>query len=90
MGGDQTPSGARNGGRRHRNLDIRCANDSRQSSHWGFGSVGCGARAFDRLVDDQVMPQVERLEREACGKQTQHRYLGESWNHGASTGLLRH
>ena len=64
MGDDRTPSGAGNSWRRRRNLDIRYGNDShRQCGHQGFESVGCGAGAFDRLVDHQVVPQVKRLER---------------------------
>ena len=92
MGNDGTPSGARKDWHRRRNFHLRRTNDSGQCRHCGFGSVRCSTRALDRVVDGQVMTQVKRLQREACGKQTQDRYLCESWDHrpSASVGMPRH
>ena len=90
MGDDGNPVEARKGRRRRCTLYVRCIHDSSQYVNCAFGSVGYGARAFDRLVDAQVVPQVEQLQPEACGQQTEHRYLGESWGHGLHRGTLRH
>ena len=81
MGDDGSPAKARKDWRRRRNLHVRHVNDCRQDIHRVLGSVGCSARAFDRLGGDQVVPHVKRLHREAGRKQTQHRYFGESWDH---------
>jgi len=89
MGDDGIPGRDRNGRRELDNLNVRRAKASRQYMHRGFGSVGRGARTFDRLVNDQVVPQMKRLQREACRKQTQHRCLGESWDHGPHWASLK-
>ena len=89
MGDDGNPVGARKGWYGRRNLYVRCVHDSRQYMHCVFGSVGCSTRTFDGLVDAQVVTQVEQLQPEACGQQTQHRYLGESRDHGLHLRMLR-
>ena len=44
-------------------------------------SVDGNALALGMLVREDVVPQVKRLQRKACGEQNQDGDMGEAWMH---------
>ena len=65
-----------------RDFHARRHRGSRKQVGGTFLSVDGNALALGVLVGEDVVPQVKRLQREACAKQTQDCDIGESWAHG--------
>ena len=77
------PGGNHQGRRGRHDVDPRPRRGIRQHMVGTFRSVDCHALALGMLVDEDVVPQVEGLQCEARGKQSQQCDLVESRAHGS-------
>ena len=68
---------------RHRCRDFRsrCHGGSRKQVDGTVLSVDGNALAPGMLVREDVVPEVKRLQRQACGEQNQDGDMGEAWMH---------
>ena len=80
---------ARNDRCRCRNFHSRCHDGSRKQMDGAFLSIDGNALALGMLVDEDVVPQVKRVQRKACGEQTQDCDVGESRVHSSHWEALR-